>query len=120
MNMRVFGRDRIQPELEKEGFFVKGLLNQEAIALFPAKAGGREVQHRDAKIGGLSYEDHYRGNALALVVKPGVIEIRFHDRFSDDRIREIVREVKALPELAFARDYQVTYQGRVIDPGRRG
>ena len=118
--MEVFGRDSIQDELDKESFLLKGLLNGEAIALFPAVKRGRELLHREHKVGELSYEENYRGNALALIIKPGVIEIRYHDRFSDWRVADIVREVKALPELVFVRNYKVTYQGRIIDPGALG
>lgn len=118
--MQVFGKESIQSELTNAGYFFKGLLNQNAIALFPAVNGGREVQHSETKVGGLSYEENYKGNALALVIKPGIIEIRFHDRFSDDRVGAIVKEVKSLEGLEFARNFKVTYQGRIIDPGVQG
>jgi hypothetical protein len=42
---------------------LKFLLNDSAIAFFPATQ-----QHRDMKLEGFSYEDDYRGNALAGVV----------------------------------------------------
>ena len=116
--IKVYGRDDVQPQLANEGYFFKGLLNAQAIAFFVARIAGHEVQHRDVKHPELSYEDDYKGNAMALVIKPKKIEIRFHDRFSDSEVGKITKEIKELPELEFARDFQVTYQGRVIDPGK--
>ncbi|MCB0337529.1 MAG: hypothetical protein KDD62_14535 [Bdellovibrionales bacterium] len=117
--MQVFGRDSIEAELDNDHYSFKALLNDSAISLFRSRTGGgSEVQHRSHKVGGLSYEDDYKGNALALIVKPGVIEIRYHDRFSDERIASIIKEVKSLPEMEFAKDFRVTYQGRQIDPGK--
>ena len=45
--------------LKKRQGSLKFLLNDSAIAFFPASQ-----QHRDVKLEGLSYEDDYRGNAL--------------------------------------------------------
>jgi hypothetical protein len=57
---------------------LKFLLNDSVIVFFPATQ-----QHRDMKLEGLSYEDDYRGNALAGVVAPERVEIWFHKAFSD-------------------------------------
>ena len=88
---------------------LKFILNDSAIYFFPAAQ-----QHRDSKFQGLSYEDDYRGNAVAGIVMPGRVEIRFHKDFSDDRIRTIWRSVLSSPELAGVRLGQLYYQGREI------
>ncbi|MDR3460604.1 MAG: hypothetical protein P4N60_24510 [Verrucomicrobiae bacterium] len=88
---------------------VKFILNDSGIVFFPATQ-----QHRDLKSHGLSYEDDYRGNAVAGLVMPDRVEIRFHKAFSDDRLRTLWRKVLAMPELAKTRFGQLYYQGREI------
>src|SRR6186997_2325767 len=88
---------------------LKFILNDTGIYFFPATQ-----QHRDTKLSGLSYEDDYRGNAVAGLVMPGRIEIRFHKDFSDDRIRAIWRKVLSCPELATAKFGALYYQGREL------
>ena len=88
---------------------LKFILNDRGICFFPATQ-----QHRDIKSHGLSYEDDYRGNAVAGIVMSERVEIRFHKAFSDDRIRTIWRSVLSRPELAGVRLGQLYYQGREI------
>ncbi len=88
---------------------VKFILNDTVIYFFPAAQ-----QHRDSKSHGLSYEDDYRGNAVAGLVMPERVEIRFHKAFSDDRIRTIWRNVLASTELANVKFGSLYYQGREI------
>jgi len=57
------------------------------------------TQHRDVKREGLSYEDDYKGNAMAVVIKPNKIEVRFHSEFDDLQVKRIFKEVLALPEM---------------------
>jgi hypothetical protein len=86
---------------------LKFILNDTGIVFFPATQ-----QHRDTKSHGLTYEDDYRGNAVAGTVMPERVEIRFHQAFSDDRIRTLWRKALSLPELAKTRFGQLYYQGR--------
>lgn len=86
---------------------LKFILNDSGIYFFPASQ-----QHRDSKSHGLSYEDDYRGNAVAGVVLAGRVEIRYHKAFSDERIRTIWMTVLSMPELANARFGELYYQGR--------
>ncbi len=76
---------------------LKFILNDHGIYFFPATQ-----QHRDSKTHGMSYEDDYRGNAVAGLVLPDRVEIRFHQAFPDERIRAIWRSGLASPELAKA------------------
>jgi hypothetical protein len=88
---------------------LKCILNDSGIYFFPATQ-----QHRDTKSHGLSYEDDYRGNAVAGLVMPDRVEIRFPKAFSDERIRTIWRSVLSSPELAKTSLGQLYYQGREI------
>ena len=100
----------ISPELLKaRSQSLKFLLNDSAIAFFPSAQ-----QHRDFKLEGLSYEDDYRGNALAGLVTPERVEIRFHQAFSDERVNCLWSRVLALPEIASAGLGSLSYQGRQI------
>lgn len=88
---------------------LKFLLNDSGIAFFLAS-----LQHRDMKMPGLSYEDDYRGNALAGIVTADHVEIRFHQSFSDERVRALWSQALALPELSGIKFGRVLYQGREI------
>src|SRR6185295_16178087 len=88
---------------------LKFILNDSGIYFFPATQ-----QHRDTKSHGVSYEDDYRGNAVAGIVMANRVEIRFHKAFSDERIRTIWRSVLSSPKLASAKLGRLYYQGREI------
>jgi len=88
---------------------VKFILNETGIHFFSAAQ-----QHRETKSPGLSYEDDYRGNAVAGLVMPGKVEIRFHKAFSDERIRAVWGSVLSKPEIAPAKLGSLYYQGREL------
>ncbi len=88
---------------------LKFILNDTGIVFFSPT-----LQHRDIKLSGLSYEDDYRGNALAGLIKPERVEIRFHSAFSDERVRNLWSRVLRHPGLAQAGLGRVYYQGREI------
>lgn len=88
---------------------VKFQMNDSEIAFFPAS-----LQHRDVKPGGLSYEDDYKGNALAGLIVSGKPEIRFHSAFSDDRVRNLWHQLRSAPECAGLPIGNPTYQGRPL------
>ena len=108
--MQVFGLDSICSEIQSGGYEVKLLANDQAIVFF-----SRTSEHRDMKVHGLDYEDDSKGNALAAMMSPGRIEFRFHRAFSDARVRQIGMEIVKHPDMAFARDFKITYQGRALD-----
>ena len=68
-------------------------------------------QHRDQKAPGISYEDDYRGNALAAMLAPGRIEVRYHRDFTDLQVAHIIATLLADPRLSFLCGWRVTYQG---------
>jgi len=88
---------------------VKFILNYTAIVFFFAA-----IEHRDVKVEGLSYEDDYRGDALAGIVSAERVDIRFHQAYSDERIRGLWRRVLAATELAGKEFGTLFYQGREI------
>ena len=88
---------------------LKFVLNENGILFFPTSQ-----QHRDSKIDGLSYEDDYRGNAVAGLITFQHVEIRFHSAFSDDRIRNLWLRVLGISEVAKAELGPLYYQGREI------
>ncbi|MEK7950744.1 hypothetical protein [Luteolibacter soli] len=107
--MKVFGLESLSPYLAAEGYFVKCVLNSSAAVFFPGT-----IQHRDVKQEGVSYEDDYRGNAMAATITPGMIDVRFHRDYPDEMVRSISKRLLALPEMAWAKEFMVRYQGRVL------
>lgn len=107
--MIVYGYDTIAHLLSQDGYLFKMLLNDIGVVLFPHTA-----EHRDVRLSGISYADDSQGNAMAAMVKPGRIEIRHHQKFSDQRVKRLVERMLELPEMSFAASFIITYQGRVI------
>jgi hypothetical protein len=87
----------------------KALLNEAGIVIFPAS-----TQHATVKVQGISYEDNYRGNALAAVFDANKFEIRWHRDFSADRVKQLVVDLRKLPQLAALTGLTITYQGKAI------
>lgn len=107
--MDVLGWEQVEPLLARAYFECKLVFNAEAACFFSGR-----LQHRDQKVAGLSYEDDYRGNALAAMVKRARIEVRYHERFDDEQVGAILRELLADPRLAPLAGATLTYQGRVV------
>jgi len=107
--MQIHGIESIQDELQQEGYFVKVLMNDK-IAYFFSKT----AEHRDTKVFGLDYEDDAKGSASAATMTPGRIDVRFHRRFSDQRVARIAASMLSQPVLSFAKDFHVFYQGRSL------
>jgi hypothetical protein len=105
----VLGVNFIQSLSMQVGFSAKMVFNEAGAIFFSSN-----LQHRDQKAPQISYEDNYTGNALAAMLAPGRIEIRYHRDFADGRVTQIVRSLLAEPALAFMHGWQVTYQGRAI------
>jgi hypothetical protein len=103
----ILGLESLTPN--HPGFTAKAVLNQHGIIFFPVNH-----QHRDRKATNISYEDDYQGNALAAMLSPGRIEIRYHKAFTDEAIADLLGTLTAHPDLAFMRGWSATYQGRPI------
>ena len=95
--------------VEEDPFSAKMVFNESGAIFFPINQ-----QHCDQKAEGISYEDNYKGNALAAMLAPGKIEIRYHQQFSDNRVASIMALLMEQPRLSFMKGWQVTYQGRTL------
>ena len=69
-------------------------------------------QHRELRADRIAYADEYKGNALAAMLAPASIELRFHAAFTDAQVTELIRTLATEPGLAFIAGWRVTYQGR--------
>ena len=107
--MKVLNHSLLQSALSPNGSTTKFIMNENGIAFFSVF-----LQHRDVKPEGLSYEDDYRGNAVAGLFVGGRAEIRFHSAFSEERIRNLWRQFLASPECAGLVPGRPTYQDRTI------
>lgn len=110
--MNVYGVESIRPLLDGEGYLFKLLANDRGVILFP-----RSTEHRDATQPGIRYADNSKGNALAAMVKPGRIEFRYHQEFTDEQVRDLSARLLTIPELSFAKSFTVTYQARTVIEG---
>ncbi len=107
--MQLSGVDFIRDLSESGGFSAKMVFNDQGAIFFSTRQ-----EHRDQIAPGISYKDNYEGNALAAMLMPGKIEIRFHREYDDRRIKQLVEKLLAADELSFMRRWAVTYQGRPI------
>ena len=107
--MNIYGCDFAERMLASNEFLFKCVANESGVAFF-----AHMTEHREIKHPGLSYEDDSGGNALAAMVKPGLIEFRFHRQFSDDRVRNIARAIVEHPGTPLSPGITITYQGRVV------
>ncbi len=56
--------------MQQPFYTLKMVFNDQGAIFFPVSA-----KHRDMKAPGISYEDDYKGNAMAALVSPRTIEI---------------------------------------------
>lgn len=59
----------------------KLVFNDRGFIAFPTR-----IQHDTMKAEGISYEDNYAGNAMAAMLKPGMIAVRFRRGFGDEAV----------------------------------
>lgn len=107
--MYIRGDDYLRELLERPCFEAKMVFNKYGAIVFPAS-----LQHREQKAEQISYEDDYKGNALAAMLRPGEIEIRFHKCMADEDVRQILRAILNDGPLAAMRGWRATYQGREV------
>lgn len=108
--MQIIGLDQIRNLIDSgEGFEAKCVFNRSGAIFFPV-----QQQHRDQKVTGISYEDDYKGNALAAMLTPGRFDVRYHARYSDKDVTAIVTALAAMDGLAFLSQWGWTYQGRPV------
>ena len=108
--MVITGTDYLRRLVEQGGgFTAKMVFNDHGALLFSAQS-----QHSDMKAAGVSYEHDGRGNALAAMLLPGRIEVRFDTRFGEDRVAGILRKLLVTPEMEVMKGWTVTYRGKPL------
>lgn len=105
----VQGGEHLEEVIAGRVYDAKMVFNGHGAIVFSAKR-----QHREVKAEGISYEDDYRGNALAAMLRRDAIEICFHRSYDDAAVARIVRLLLAMPALSCLARAQVTYQGRLL------
>lgn len=110
--MRVVGLDHLLALEEGTTFEGKMVLNESGAVFGPVS-----TQHRDLRAEGIAYADDYKGNALAAMLGPGKIEVRFHKAFTDEDVTRLILALSAEPNLRFIRQWHATYQGRRLNIG---
>ena len=80
----------------------KAIANDSGIAFF-----SKETQHKSVKVAGLSYEDDYKGNAVAIIFGEGRADIRYHREFKPGRLKDMLSKLVSDPQLtALIRSYR--------------
>jgi hypothetical protein len=113
--MLVLGAQHLEALAAGKVLSAKVVFNECGAIVFPAAR-----QHREMEAEGISYQDNYKGNALAAMLAPGRIEIRYHNAFKDERVTQIVAELVRRPELATMAGWEVLYQRRKLGPAGGG
>jgi hypothetical protein len=108
--MRVVGLGHLLALAEGTTFEGKMVMNEHGAVFGPVSS-----QHRDLRAEGIAYADDYKGNALAAMLAPSKVEVRFHKAFSDEDVARLIRELSAEPNLGFLREWRATYQGRPLN-----
>lgn len=103
------GTDILTQLAEGQIHHAKLVFNDRGFIAFPTP-----TQHNTMKANGISYEDNYRGNAMAAVLKPDAIEVRYHRDFGDRDVATIIATLFECTALSAMRHASVTYQGRSI------
>ena len=107
--MLLLGIELLESIIEQSGFSAKMVFNDNGAIFLPTSS-----QHRDHKAPGISYEDDYAGNALAAMLYPGRVEVRYHRDYPDEHVARILGNLVSEPRLSGMRDWQATYQGRPL------
>ena len=108
--MLVVGLDHLLALVNGTTFEAKMVLNERGAVFGPVS-----TQHRDLWANGIVYADDYKGNAVAAMLGPGKIEVRFHKAFTDDDVARMIRALATEPSLGFIRQWPATYQGRLLN-----
>lgn len=107
--MHLQGLNYITNLASQPHYSAKMVFNANGAIFFPVA-----TQHRDQSGPGIRYADDYKGNALAAMLSPGKIEVRYHRDYSDQQVAEIIASILADPRLAALHSSRVTYQGREL------
>lgn len=107
--MLISGADYLKDVINQGHFPAKMVFNEQGALIFSTR-----TQHSHVKAPGISYEHESAGNAIAAMLLPNRIEVRFHQRFSDEQIANLLMKLLSEPELSIMAGWEITYQGRPI------
>jgi hypothetical protein len=107
--MKIYGADLMKRLSAQDHFSAKVVFNENGAVFFPISQ-----QHRDTKVEGVSYEDDYKGNALAGIISNGKIEIRYHSAFSSERVAALAHSLFLETEVEFLKSIKIYYQGKPL------
>ena len=107
--MHTQGLDHLTRLASEPHHSIKAVLNANGIIFFPVNQ-----EHRNQSGPDISYEDNYKGNALAAMVTASRFDIRYHQDFTDSKIAALIQSLLLNPELHQLRALAFTYQGRPI------
>ena len=107
--MKVEGLESVRHSLEAPSYFLKLIATPYHIVFFPGT-----IQHRDIGRPGISYEDDYQGNAMAGTITPCRIDFRYHSKYSEERVLTLSRNLLQRSEMAWAKGFEIRYQGRKL------
>ncbi len=107
--MQLIGVDFLASIVREKSFSAKMVFNSRGAIFFAV-----DRQHREMSATGIRYEDDYKGNALAAMLAPGSIEVRYHKAFTNADVARVISALLDLPELSSLASCRVTYQGRSI------
>lgn len=107
--MQTVGLDLLEATLRGTTHSAKMVFNEHGAIVFAAGS-----QHRDMKLDGVSYEDDYKGNALAAMIMPCKIDVRYHAHFKAPEVAAILNRLLGGAGLLPLPDLTLTYQGKVI------
>lgn len=107
--MHLQGAEYIQTLTLEAHFQAKLVFNEHGAIFFPVTS-----EHRHQSGPSIHYADNYKGNALAGMISPDRIEIRYHQDFIDEQVSEILSRILSHEQLACIAKYEALYQGRQI------
>ena len=109
MSMHLQGVEYITQISTQPKFQAKLVFNEHGAIFFPVTQ-----EHRHQSGPNIHYADNYKGNALAAMVMPGKIEVRYHKDFTDEQVSSMLSNILSHTQLECLADFATTYQGRVI------
>lgn len=107
--MHIQGLDYIAELACQEHYQAKMVFNAHGVIFFPVTQ-----EHRNQSGPNIRYADDYKGNALAAMISPGKIDVRYHRDYTDAQVTEILTNLLAHSSCDFLHPIQATYQGRPL------
>jgi hypothetical protein len=108
--MKILGEEYLSGLLNGDAYQIKMVFNENG-AIF----GPTSTEHKFMKSESISYEENYKGNAMAAMIYDGKIEIRFHSSFGVPVVRRFISSLFRNHSTKGLLGYEVFYQGKAVD-----